>query len=310
MTSGPAVAPPTVRDLVTSLSRSLGSPAEARWIVAHTLGVPGTELAARLDDGAPAPVVAEVHAAADRYRAGEPLQYVLGTWSFRTLELSVDRRVLIPRPETEALVDVALGELSRQAATAPARLAAVDLGTGTGAIALSLAVEWTARHATQADLEVWATDVSADALEVFDRNLASLHAVRPDTARVASTGAEDRGSMPCRTSSPAGSTWWRRTRPTSRSPSGRRSTPRCATTSPRRALVAGPTGREAIEAILDAARTWLVPAGGVVLEIAPSQADAVTATAGTMGYGDAVVRSDLAGRPRVLVARWPGVATR
>ena len=76
----------------------------------------------------------------ERRLAGEPLQYVLGHWAFRTLDLVVDRRALIPRPETEQVVEVALAELRRSGcvATGPGPVV-VDLGTGTGAIALSLA---------------------------------------------------------------------------------------------------------------------------------------------------------------------------
>ncbi len=115
-------------------------------------------------------------ALADRRAAGEPLQYVLGRWPFRRLELVVDRRVLIPRPETEQVVEVALAELASLAAdrrpsrrgqpgAARARCA-VDLGTGSGAIALSLAVEG---GALAPGLVVWATDVSRDALAVAAR---------------------------------------------------------------------------------------------------------------------------------------------
>ena len=72
-----------------------------------------------------------------RVHAGEPLQYVLGRWGFRHLDLMVDRRVLIPRPETETVVEVAL----RRARPMPSPIVCADLGTGSGAIGLSLATE-------------------------------------------------------------------------------------------------------------------------------------------------------------------------
>ena len=102
-------------------------------------------------------MVAHLDAMVARYRAGEPLQYVLGRWSFRHLDLAVDRRVLIPRPETELVAGVAI-ELA--AAIGPPRLVA-DLGTGSGAIGLSLAAELPLDGTT-----VWITDASEDALAV------------------------------------------------------------------------------------------------------------------------------------------------
>jgi release factor glutamine methyltransferase len=94
-----------------------------------------------------------------RRLAGEPLQYVLGRWGFRHLDLIVDRRVLIPRPETEHLVEEAL-EL-------PPGSRVVDVGTGSGAVALALKQE-------QPDLEVVGTDASPSALEVARANAAAL----------------------------------------------------------------------------------------------------------------------------------------
>ena len=120
--------------------------------------------------------VAAVDALVDRRLAGEPLQYVLGSWAFRSLELSVDPRVLIPRPETEVVVGHALDELGRLAEEAVEggalvrdEILAVDLGTGSGAIAFSLAVEGPKRVG-DLDLQVWATDVDAGSLSVAAAN--------------------------------------------------------------------------------------------------------------------------------------------
>src|SRR5271170_5443230 len=118
---------------VASIAEQLGSLQEAVWIVNHA----GPDLAQQL---------------ADRRQAGEPLQYLLGSWPFRNLELQVDRRVLIPRPETEQVVQVALEELGRMSLDSSAHRIAVDLGTGSGAIALSLATEGAA---VCPDFEVW-----------------------------------------------------------------------------------------------------------------------------------------------------------
>jgi methylase of polypeptide subunit release factors len=100
-----------------------------------------------------------------RRRVGEPLQYVLGEWSFRHIRLAVDRRVLIPRPETELVAELAL---EKAAAVGPTRVVA-DLGTGSGAIGLSMAVELPRQGTT-----VWITDASVDALDVARANLAGI----------------------------------------------------------------------------------------------------------------------------------------
>ena len=124
----------------------------------------------------PAPALAErrVDTMVERRRRGEPLQYVLGSWSFCGLDLFVDHRVLIPRPETERTAEVALAEAERlglrRGRGDPWRDAygeelVADLGTGSGAIALTLA-------AGLPDARVWATDRSDDALAVARANLA------------------------------------------------------------------------------------------------------------------------------------------
>src|SRR4051812_36168750 len=117
----------------------------------------------------------------ERRAAGEPLQYVLGSWSFRGLDLMVDPRVLIPRPETEQVVEVALEEAERRglrrvrsrhvSLAGDAPLAVADLGTGSGAIALALEAELP-------DVVVWATDASPDALDVARANIAGCAATR------------------------------------------------------------------------------------------------------------------------------------
>ena len=105
-----------------------------------------------LDDPAPERAAALAEAMVVRRASGEPLQYVVGRWGFRSLDLMVDTRVLIPRPETEQVVQVALGEARSHRDGVVA-----DLGTGSGAIALALAAE-------VPGLQVWATDSSDAAL--------------------------------------------------------------------------------------------------------------------------------------------------
>ncbi|MFP5377162.1 MAG: hypothetical protein ACLGIO_10350, partial [Acidimicrobiia bacterium] len=99
--------PVTWRDLLAEARRRLGSAVEARRIVERASGWEGAEHHLRLDDPAPARGAAHVEAMVGRRAAGEPLQYVLGAWAFRALDLFVDARVLIPRPETETVVEAA-----------------------------------------------------------------------------------------------------------------------------------------------------------------------------------------------------------
>ncbi len=107
---------------------------EARWLVEEVSGVDRSRWreAAATPEGR-----ARLRALLERRLAGEPLQYVLGRWSFRGLDLRVDPRVLIPRPETEVVAEVAIAE----SAVIGGPFVVADLGTGSGALALALAAE-------------------------------------------------------------------------------------------------------------------------------------------------------------------------
>ena len=260
---------------------------DAQWIVERASGWDGAELVAHLDEVVPERAYVRLHDMVDRRVAGEPLQYVLGAWGFRTLDLLVDRRVLIPRPETETTVEVAL-EQAKRVDDDP--VVVVDLGTGSGAIALSMSAE----HDTA---EVWATDASADALEVARANL---------------TGAGSRVAPRVRLCEG----WWfdalpaelrRRVHLVVSNPpyvaDDEALPPEVGDWEPVGALFAGPTGLEAIELVLHQAGEWLADHGRVVLELAPHQSEPATALARAAGYAEVEVRPDLTGRDRVLVAR-------
>ncbi len=292
---------PTRGALEAEVHALLGEAHEARFVVEEAIdrwSGPG-----RPAPGGPldASVVAEARALAARRAAGEPLQYVFGHWPFRSLELVVDRRVLIPRPETEQVVEVALAEARR---LGPG-LVAVDAGTGSGAIALSLAAELGAVSLR----EVWATDTSAGALAVARANLAELHRraaaplppvelaegswLEPLPARLA-------GAVGLVVSNPpyVGAAEWEGLDHEVRA-------------EPRGALVAGPAsdgtdGLAGVEAVLAEARRWLHVAGVVVVELAPHQARSAELLARHLGYVAVRVEVDLAGRSRALVARLPG----
>lgn len=297
---GPAGA--TVRQVLLQAARHLGSAAEARWVLEHALG-PGANavVAARSDTTMDPASVAVVDDIVARRRAGEPLQYLLGTWAFRRLELAVDPRVLIPRPETEVVTGHALDELARAAGDVPGGrpVVAVDLGTGSGAIALSVAVEGPERLAGR-PLEVWAVDRSADALVVASANADTVSRDHPGAAPVRlaegdwfdALPAELQGAVTLVVSNPPYVTegeW-----------------PGLALEvhhEPRRALVSGPTGTEDLDRIVEEAPRWLAPWGVLVVELAPHQAQDVALRALVSGFDGVLIRNDLAGRARALVAR-------
>ncbi len=307
--TAPAAAEPGAADtaaLVEELATVLGGARhEARFIVEEVLGADrGGPRVSVVPTGA----VTAARAMAARRAAGEPLQYVFGHWPFRGLELRVDPRVLIPRPETEQVVEVALGEARRLSGLRPrAGLVIVDAGTGSGSIALALAGELGAAVVEQ----VWATEVSAAALEVAAANLSACRAAAPPGARLPAVALaqgswldplpeEVRGRVDLVVSNPpyvAEEEW-----------AGLDPEVRCE---PRQALVAG-HGREGaagladVEAVLDEARQWLGRPGAVVVELAPPQAGPAQEWARHLGYDEVRTEPDLAGRPRALVARRSG----
>lgn len=274
--------------------------AEARFMVERASGFDADEWLEIADLDPPTRPAAKLREMIDRRVAGEPLQYVLGAWSFRGLDLLVDRRVLIPRPETESVVEVALEEAERLGLKRTKRrlalveprptTAVADIGTGSGAIALALEAELP-------DVEVWATDVSEDALDVARANVAGCAAAR---IRIGAAAPWFEG-LP---SSLRGALRLVVSNPPYIAESEVPSLPdEVAGYEPHTALVAGPTGTEALELVLDQARTWLAPGASVVLEFAPHQADAIAEFAEKLGYSEVVVRDDLSGRARTLVAR-------
>ncbi|MBV8559891.1 MAG: peptide chain release factor N(5)-glutamine methyltransferase [Acidimicrobiia bacterium] len=277
----------TWRHLHTLATERLGSDVEARRIVERTSGREGPDWLLTLDEPVPRRALSFFDDMVERRAAGEPLQYVLRRWGFRTLDLLVDRRVLIPRPETEVVVEVAIRELRRVDSQCPL---VGDLGTGSGAIALSIAAEVPAVH-------VWATDASADALAVARANLAGIGSPAAVRVRLAQGRWFDalpgalHGQFDVIVSNPP---YIAEHEPLP---------PEVADWEPRAALIAGPTGTEAVAEIVQGAGRWFGPRGALVVEIAPHQADGVRALARAAGFADVDVRPDLNGRARVLVAR-------
>ena len=277
---------------------------EARWMVERVSGYDGTELVVNEHEPATAPAAQHLDDMLERRAGGEPLQYVLGRWDFLGLDLLVDRRVLVPRPETEVVARTAVEEavrLGRRRGAHDGWLAAdtsyavADLGTGSGAIALALATELP-------DAEVWATDASEDALAVARANLAGIGSAATRVRLRAGSWftalpVEQRGAFTVIVSNPPYVAEHEVP-----------DLPRDVVDwEPRSALVSGPTGLEAIEEIVAGAPDWLDPAGAaLVVELAPHQAATALDLARTAGFGEVHVVRDLVGRERALVARLPG----
>jgi release factor glutamine methyltransferase len=271
---------------------------EARWMLEEVSGMDASEQIVESERLATRRAAVELEQLLDRRVAGEPLQYVLGSWGFCGLDLLVDRRVLIPRPETESVVQHAIGEVERLGervgkadpwAGALTHYTVADLGTGSGAIALALA-------AALPDAEVWATDANEDALTVARANIAGA-GTNAARVRVAGGSWFDalpeglRGSLLLVVANPP-------------YVAAHEELPRVVRDwEPADALVAGPTGLEALAHLVDVAPTWLDPAGTLVLELAPHQGDAVAERARAVGFAEVQLRRDLTGRIRALVAR-------
>lgn len=261
---------------------------DARRIIEEAAGFEPSEFYLGLDQFATVRGVAKFDALLPRRLAGEPLQYVLGRWSFRTLDLMVDHRVLIPRPETETVAEFGLRELERQAA--PQReLLAADLGTGSGAIGLSLAAE-------RVDVRVICTDASGDAVAVARANLAGIG--RP-AARVQilegswflPLAVESVGAFNLIISNP---------------PYVAENDPlptEVASWEPAQALFSGNDGLDDARVLIAGAIQWLAPRGALVLELGETQLDAAAQLATDAGYDAVLIHQDLTGRDRVLVCR-------
>jgi release factor glutamine methyltransferase len=259
---------------------------EARWLCQEAAGFEGVEWALGLDAAAGTRAVARLDAMVARRRAGEPVQYVVGSWAFRRLDLFVDRRVLIPRPETEQVVDVALAALAGRERP----LLVADLGTGSGAIALALAQEL-----PLTGVEIWATDVSPGALDVARANLAGLGRPAANVRLAegdwfAALPAELRGRFDLVVANPPYVA------------DGDELEPAVREWEPAGALYAGPDGLDAVRVLVAGAAGWLRPGGRLVVELGAGQGSSAAVLAEAAGLVAVAVHPDLAGRDRVLAA--------
>jgi release factor glutamine methyltransferase len=284
-------------DAATDAFRAVGIDAprfDAEVLLAEAFGVGRATLVASPEDELPPPAARRFGELVRRRLRREPVAYILGRKGFRGIELAVDRRVLVPRPETELLVDLAVERGPRRV---------LDVGTGSGAIALAIAAELPG-------CEVVATDTSTVALEVARANAERL-------------GLADRvsfveGTLPGNGDRPGEA--GRRAfdlvlanLPYVAQPDWASLQPEITEWEPREALLAGPDGLDAIRALLLRAAElapWMgtessTAAGrgalALALEVGAGQAPAVAELVGAAGFGSVEVRRDLAGIERVVV---------
>ena len=221
---------------------------------------------------------------------GEPIQYVLGEWDFRTLTLKCDRRALIPRPETEELVTRVLGYLNTETQRHRGGLI-VDVGTGTGAIVLSLAKEF------RGEAAFLGTDVSEDAIALAKEN--AVRCGLADRVKFAvADGLDDFDEPQCVdviVSNP----------PYIETAVCETLDPRVKDFEPRLALDGGTSGLDFYERYLSDAVNLLKPGGAVFFEIGENQGEAVRQLMFDCGFDDIRIEKDYAGHDRYAMAVMP-----
>ncbi len=277
----------TWAEMLAQVSSALGDEREARWLCEHAAGMTADEFRAALNEPVRTTVARSLEAMVARRRSGEPLQYVMRSWAFRRLEVMVDGRVLIPRPETETLVELALAEVKKRGDGA----VVVDLGTGSGVIGLSIAAE-----AYPQKIEVWLTDYSADALDVARANLAGI-------GRAGSVVRVSEGSwFSALPSELRGRVQVVVANPPYIAEGDAEVEPGVHEWEPHHALYSGESGLDAIREIVSTAPEWLAPGGVLLMEMGHRQGDAVRELFDARWRGVTVHR-DLAGRDRFVGAR-------
>jgi release factor glutamine methyltransferase len=259
---------------------------DAEHLLADVLGLERLQLYLQFDRPVVGPELDRFRPLLKRRAKREPLQYILGRVGFRELELEVDRDVLIPRPETEILLDEVLA-WSRGLGVEG--LEALDLGTGSGAIALSLLREGPFSR-------VVATDLSEAALAVARRNSEATGLSEGVEFRAGSffDPVADHESFDLVVSNP----------PYVAEAEAPALQPEVRDWEPSQALFGGPDGLAAIRTIVAGAGVHLKPGGMLALEVGSSQSGPVVALLESTGeYTDVRVRRDLTGRERVVLSR-------
>ena len=261
---------------------------DAEWVAAAALGRRRSEVVGHLDAEMPDEAGERFKKMIVRRARREPLAYLVGTVVFRGLELEVGAGCLVPRPETEVTAERAI----LRARDGRGRPTVVDVGTGCGAIALAMAAE-------VPDARIFATEAVGAARGWALRNLArtGLRCTLLPGSLMRPLHPALGGGVDVIVSNPpyVSEEEWEHLEPEVRR------------FEPKEAVVGGETGLEIILELLEQVRMWLAPGGWLVIEIAETQGERVSRLLGILGYRDVAVTSDLAGRDRVVEARWVGL---
>ena len=278
--------------MLAETTEQMGDANEARWLCEHASGLDGAEFRQSQHEFVTTAMAKQLHDMVRRRLAGEPLQYVMKRWAFRHLDVLVDQRVLIPRPETELLVDVGLAIANERLKQVERPLNIVDLGTGSGVIGLSMAHEL-----PLGKTKVWLTDQSSDALDVARGNLVGV-GQKGGGVRLAlgswwnALDASLKGAIDIALCNP---------------PYIAHNDDEVATDvhkwEPHSALYAGDNGLADIREVISGAPTWLANNGWLALEIGYRQGDDVRVLFENAGLVNIDIRRDLAGRDRIALAQ-------
>lgn len=256
---------------------------EAEWLVACTLGLKRLELYLQHERPLTEPELAKLRPLVKRRAQREPLQYLVGTADFAGLKLACDQRALIPRPETEALVDLLIEGTRRGEWPAPARI--VDAGTGTGAIALALAQAFPSAH-------VMGLDQSPDALALAHDNAAALAMEE----RVAWQASDWLAAL----TEPVD--WIVSNPPYLTASEWAQAAPEVRDHEPKAALVAADEGLRDLQTLLQQALAHLRPGGLLALETGIAHHAHLAEASAQVGYARWEGRADFSGRPRYWLA--------
>jgi release factor glutamine methyltransferase len=284
----------TWREMVKRTQDEVGERNIAQWLCEHASGCDADEFGDILGDLVSERSAQHLHSMLARYAKGEPLQYVMGRWAFRRLDLLVDSRVLIPRPETELLVEHVTRYALQKIRDVGRGVTIADLGTGSGAVGLSVLHELPFESS-----EVWMTDVSEDALHVARANAAGVgrNAVGARFGHGSwyeALPADLQGSLDAIVSNP---------------PYIAAGDPLVGESvlkwEPHNALFAGKDGLNDLRVVVSGAPDWLVPGGLLAVEMGFTQATVVSQLFESVGFKNVSVHKDLAGLDRFVTGTSP-----